>query len=123
MAIDRDALHRLQTEEAEMPELDLSWLDQTQSQWGIAARPGKRGLTLDEINVGAYGDVPAMSTNETGRPRGAAARTPTLRSTSGASRTGSTPTAPGRRANGYYTGVGDTRFSESAGRFAPSASA
>jgi hypothetical protein len=74
MAIDRDTLDELQLNEAEMPELDLSWLDDARAERGIAAKPGKRGLTLDEINVASYGEVPAESTNQTARPRGAATR-------------------------------------------------
>ena len=58
---------------AELPELDLSWLDAS-TEWGVRARPGKRGLTLDEISVGTYGQVPAEAPGRTALPRGAAAR-------------------------------------------------
>lgn len=51
--------------------LDLSWLE-TASEWGIRAKPGKRGLTLDEVNIGSYGRVPDESRDETGRLRGSA---------------------------------------------------
>ena len=54
-------------------ELDLSWLD-TRGEWGIRAEPEKRGLTLADIQIGSYGDAPDKSNNQTGRPRGAAAR-------------------------------------------------
>jgi hypothetical protein len=53
--------------------LDLSWLSAA-TERAPAVRPGKRGLTLDEINVGAYGDVPAQSRAANMRPRGALAR-------------------------------------------------
>lgn len=55
------------------PDLDLSWLEGL-TEWGTRARPGKRGLTLDEISAGVYGRIPAESDARTGRPRGAAAR-------------------------------------------------
>jgi hypothetical protein len=74
MALDRDLLHNLQAQEAGAPHLDLSWLDDARAERGVAARPGKRGLTLDEINVGTYGQIPADSRNQTMRPRGAAPR-------------------------------------------------
>ena len=73
MAVDQQALNRAQTEEPEVPAVDLSWLN-IDSEWGIRAKPGKRGLTLDEVNIGSYGRVPAESDNYGGRPRGAAAR-------------------------------------------------
>jgi len=73
MAIDQDVLHKLTTEEGEAPAVDLSWLS-AGSEWGVRAAPGKRGLTLDEINVGSYGRIPAESDTQTMRPRGAAAR-------------------------------------------------
>jgi hypothetical protein len=55
------------------PDLDLSWLD-SPADWGIRAKPGKRGLTLDEINETPYGEVPEGSGDQTMRPRGATAR-------------------------------------------------
>ena len=66
-------MEMLKTETPPPDGLDLSWL-KTPIDWGIRAKPGKRGLTLDEINVGAYGDVPEVSRDQTMRPRGAAAR-------------------------------------------------
>ncbi len=55
-------------------ELDLSWID-TRGEWGIKASPdSKKGLTLSDIQLGSYGDVPDTSDNMTGRSRGAAAR-------------------------------------------------
>jgi len=74
MAIERELLHSLATEEPAAPPLDLSWLDEARAERGITAKPGKRGLTLDEINIGSYGRVPAYSDNQTMRPRGTAVR-------------------------------------------------
>jgi hypothetical protein len=74
MAIDPDLLHQLTTQEGDPPSLDLRWLDDARAERGIAAKPLKRGLTLDEINVGSYGQVPTESRNQTMRPRGAAVR-------------------------------------------------
>ncbi|MDG2278184.1 MAG: hypothetical protein P8L31_09505 [Pseudomonadales bacterium] len=54
-------------------DMQLDWMDQ-QGSWGAAAEPSKQGLTLADIQVGAYGDVPEESDNMTGRPRGAGAR-------------------------------------------------
>ena len=54
-------------------DLDLSWMQQ-RGEWGQRARPGKQGLTLADIQINSYGNVPANSTNLTGRPRGAAER-------------------------------------------------
>ena len=72
MAVEQDTLQMLRTE-PETPELDLSWLDPG-TEWGIRAKPGRRGLTLDEINVGSYGEVPNEGDDWTMRPRGAASR-------------------------------------------------
>ena len=72
MAVDQDTLQMLRSE-PESPELDLSWLEQG-TEWGMRARAGRRGLTIDEINVGSYGEAPAESASMTMRPRGAAVR-------------------------------------------------
>ncbi len=72
MVVDQDTLHMLRTE-PETPDLDLSGLAPG-TEWGIRAQPGRRGLTLDEINVGSYGDPPDESPRTDMRPRGAAAR-------------------------------------------------
>ncbi|MEE8078042.1 MAG: hypothetical protein V3T18_03515, partial [Pseudomonadales bacterium] len=53
--------------------LQLDWMD-NQGEWGCKAEAGKQGLTLADIQIGSYGEVPALSDNMTGRPRGAAAR-------------------------------------------------
>ena len=38
-------------------EFDLGWM-QAKSEWGVKATPSKRGLTLNDINVGSYGVIP-----------------------------------------------------------------
>lgn len=73
MAVDQDVLHQLKTQEAEVPAVDLSWLN-LDTEWGIRAKPGKRGLTLDEINIGTYGQPAEKSHNMTMLQRGAQAR-------------------------------------------------
>ena len=54
-------------------DLDTSWM-QHMGEWGMHAEPGKRGLTLAEIQLGSYGDVPTLSANMSGRPRGSGER-------------------------------------------------
>jgi hypothetical protein len=73
MAIDHGILNQRHLEPAEIPPIDLSWL-RGGGQWGIRALPRKRGLTLDEINVGSYARTEPESRNDNARPRGAAAR-------------------------------------------------
>ncbi|MCH7811137.1 MAG: ferritin-like domain-containing protein [Chloroflexi bacterium] len=73
MAVDQDTLQTLRTETAEAPSVDLSWLDLDQT-WGMTARPGKRGLTLDEVNIGPYGPPEEDRPEFTYRARGAARR-------------------------------------------------
>ena len=69
--VDQDTMRMLTTEPE--TELDLSWL-QPGTEWGMKASPGRRGLTLDDINVGSYGEAPDESAERTMRPRGAAGR-------------------------------------------------
>ena len=45
-----------------------------QGQWDTSAEQSKYGLTLADIQIGDYGDPPAESDNQTGRPRGATPR-------------------------------------------------
>jgi hypothetical protein len=71
MVVSAEPRELLRTEQG--PELDLSWL-RPGTEWGLRANPGRKGLTLDLADQGAYGDVPERSANYTGRPRGAAAR-------------------------------------------------
>ena len=70
---DQDTLETLRTESAEASPVDLSWLDLDQT-WGMTAKPGKRGLTLDEVNIGPYGPPENGNTETTYRARGAAVR-------------------------------------------------
>src|SRR6266540_5904129 len=72
MTLSQDALRTLSTE-TDYSGLGLDWVA-AGTERGIAARPGRKGLTLDEINLGTYGEVPDLSRNYTTRPRGAAAR-------------------------------------------------
>ena len=54
-------------------EPDLSWMEK-RGEWGMKAKPGKRGLTLDDVEAGSYAEVPAISDNMTGRVRGSTPR-------------------------------------------------
>jgi hypothetical protein len=72
MAVEPDTMQVLK-QETEKPPIDLSWLDIDQT-WGMHAKPGKRGLTLDEINIGPYGPPEEDSQELTYRARGAAKR-------------------------------------------------
>lgn len=98
MAIDQDTLQKLRTESVEAPrDLDLSWLniEENGHPWGMRAKPGKRGLTLDEIEIGPAGIVPEHSDNRSVRVRGSVPR----------------PDAP--RMPGSYAGKADV-YSENA---------
>ncbi len=68
MAIDIDALNNQVG-----TDLDLSWM-KVDTEWGVRGVPGRKGLTLDDVNIGSYGAVPEKSHNQTARPRGAARR-------------------------------------------------
>jgi hypothetical protein len=76
MAIDQDTLHKLRTDSVEPPDVDLSWLNLGEEghPWGMRAKPGKRGLTFDEIEIGAAGVVPETSDNRAVRVRGSVPR-------------------------------------------------
>lgn len=52
------------------PQLDLAWMN-VPTEWGTRAKPTKKGLTVDAINVGKYGDVPDVWEYQTEMPRGA----------------------------------------------------
>jgi len=73
MAVDLKTSEMLRTEPDISEGLDLSWMDQT-GERGMAAKPGRRGLTLEEINQSSYGDAPAVAGGQTMAPRGAARR-------------------------------------------------
>jgi hypothetical protein len=51
-------------------QLDLSWMH-VPTEWGTRAKPTKKGLTLEAINIGRYGDVPDVWEFRTEMPRGA----------------------------------------------------
>ena len=59
-------------------DVDLSWMQNT-GERGYWAKPGRRGLTLEEINQGSYGVSPDESDSLTMAPRGAAMRKDTPR--------------------------------------------
>jgi hypothetical protein len=71
MAVDPKVLEELRKEPE--VELDLSWL-QPDSETGVRALPGKHGLTVENIQVGSYGQIPDTTRNFSMRPRGAAPR-------------------------------------------------
>ena len=48
----------------------LAWMNDT-LQWGVRAQPGKRGLTMRDLNIGIYGEIPESSSDMSRRPRGA----------------------------------------------------
>ena len=58
------------TAEVSAPGLDLSWLNVDEG-WGANATPGRKGLTLDDLNVMTYGDVPTLNGPATMGMRGA----------------------------------------------------
>jgi hypothetical protein len=72
VAIDQKIIEKLR-KDPHIPELDLSWLNPKDTP-GITVKLGKRGLTLDEINVGVYGDVPDLARHGTTRVRGSTPR-------------------------------------------------
>ena len=48
----------------------LAWMNDT-LEWGHRVAPGKHGMTMRDINVGSYAEVPEFSTDMSRRPRGA----------------------------------------------------
>ena len=55
-------------------DLDLSWLEKPAAERGLRVTPSKRGLTLEDISVGTYGNPPERTENQSGRMRGSAPR-------------------------------------------------
>lgn len=55
---------------AEAGKFDWGWLRDTKSEWGVKAQPGKVGLTMRDIAVGSYGEVPDHPSLRTMAPRG-----------------------------------------------------
>ena len=73
MAVDTRTMEMLQTPSDDTNQFDLSWMDTT-GERGFWAKPGRRGLTLEEINKGSYGVAPETSDQLTMAQRGSAAR-------------------------------------------------
>jgi hypothetical protein len=65
-----DSVDSAYLERAQQGRFDWGWLEQTRSEWGVRARPSKVGLTLRDIAVGSYGDVPDHPPRRTMAPRG-----------------------------------------------------
>jgi hypothetical protein len=55
---------------AQRGELDLGWLRDVRSEWGVRAKPSRVGLTLSDIAIGSYGEVPDEAPRRTMAPRG-----------------------------------------------------
>ena len=51
--------------------LDWAWLRGAESEWGVHPKPSPRGLTMLDIAVGSYGNVPEHPTHRSMAPRGA----------------------------------------------------
>ncbi|HSP55638.1 MAG TPA: ferritin-like domain-containing protein, partial [Dehalococcoidia bacterium] len=65
----------------DVPPVDLSWLniEENGHPWGMRAKPGKRGLTLDEIEIGVVGELPEQTDNRSMRVRGSIPRLDAVR--------------------------------------------
>lgn len=48
----------------------LAWMNDT-LEWGVKVEPGRHGMTMRDINVGSYAEIPESSTDMSRRPRGA----------------------------------------------------
>jgi hypothetical protein len=55
---------------AQRGELDLGWLRDVRSEWGVRAKPSRVGLTLSDIAIGSYGEVPDEAPRRTMALRG-----------------------------------------------------
>jgi uncharacterized protein YukE len=65
---------RTAPETAQYPALTLDWLDPG-TERGLAITPSRRGLSLEDVDKGSYGNPPEITSNlSTMRQRGAAAR-------------------------------------------------
>jgi len=71
MAVDTKTMEMLKTEPDISEGLDLSWMDNT-GERGMRATPGRRGLTLEEINKSSYGVAPENAEDLTMAQRGSA---------------------------------------------------
>jgi hypothetical protein len=72
MAVDTETLAKLR-EEPDKPISDLEWMNMA-GEWGVKAVPGRRGLTLEDISIGSYGEVAEESSNHGFAARGVARR-------------------------------------------------
>ncbi len=52
------------------PEPQYRWMNQSR-EWGTRVLPGEKGLTLDSLNVGIYGEIPQRWDDQGRNPRGA----------------------------------------------------
>lgn len=50
--------------------LDWAWLRGAPSEWGIRPKPSPRGLTMNDISVGTYGEVPERAVRRSMAGRG-----------------------------------------------------
>jgi hypothetical protein len=50
--------------------LDWAWLRGAPSEWGIHPKPSARGLTMNDISVGSYGEVPERAIRRSMAGRG-----------------------------------------------------
>jgi hypothetical protein len=50
--------------------LDWGWLRGAKSEWGVRPKPGPRGLTMMDIAVGSYGEIPDHPPRRTMAARG-----------------------------------------------------
>ena len=57
-------------DEIEIKPPSLSWMKNT-LEWGTRVKPGKKGLTIDSLNVGIYGEIPEHWDEPSRMPRGA----------------------------------------------------
>ena len=71
--VNPDILETLR-KEAGAEDMDLSWLEKPAAERGLRVVAGKRGLTLEDMSVGSYGDPEEMTNNQSGRMRGSASR-------------------------------------------------
>ena len=71
MAVDTKTMEMLETEPDISQGLDLSWMENT-GERGMRAHPGRRGLTLEEINKSSYGVAPENAEDLTMAQRGSA---------------------------------------------------
>jgi hypothetical protein len=52
-------------------EFDLRWLREPAGEWGVRATPSSTGLTLRDISIGSYGEIPEHAPRRSMAPRGA----------------------------------------------------